>query len=143
MRVLVVVLFAACASDPAPEDRLADFNAMNQVECGGHPFDRCTPDAVGQQDFACMNDALASGARAAYFETSLTSDWFDMSTTWFTADHEVHVFNDYPQGDGHHDKPYAVEEPTCAGPFHAVQSRCPYNVGSADTALALDGCPSN
>lgn len=82
---------------------------MNQVECGGALWNECKTDAVAQQSLACINDALATGARASYYDTALSSDWLELSIYMFTADHHVRVYNHYDRGDGHHDNPHTVE----------------------------------
>jgi hypothetical protein len=143
LSVAVILALVACTETESPEQVFEDLVAKNEIDCGATSVTttsvRCLDQVEGQQALGCMNDALASGARAAFGVGSLDSDFFTMDTTMFTVDHQVLVYVSYPEGDGHHYAKYAVEQPTCAGPFE-LSERCGGGPGS-DFGLMLDGCP--
>ena len=144
MRLSVVILaLAACTETETPEQVYEDLKAKVEIICGATSVSvsstRCFDQAEAQQALDCMNDALASGARAEFGLGSLDSDFFTKDTVMFTVDHQVEVYVSYPEGDGHHDTKYAVEKPTCAGPFE-ISETCGGGPGS-DFSLTLDGCP--
>jgi hypothetical protein len=145
MRLSIAMILAlACTETDTPEQRFTDLVAKNEIDCGGVSVtvssELCLDQAQAQDALDCMNNALTSGARAAFFSGSLDDDFFTEDTVMFTVDHQVIVYVDYPQGDGHHDSEYAVENPTCDGPFQlSPAGMC--GTGGASFFLVLAGCP--
>jgi hypothetical protein len=129
MRFAVALLaIAACDSDL---DRLEDFRDKTDRVCAHSQTDVVPVDTV-----ACMNDSLTQGGRAQVDTLSKDSRGFDVRTYIFTVDHEVHVFESYPNGTEGNEEPRASEQPTCAGPFRGTPSGSP-----AAVYLVVDGCP--
>jgi len=144
LSVVVILALAACTETETSEQRYKDLVANNEINCGGVSVtvssEECLDQAQAQHALDCMNDALTSGAHATFFSSSLDSDFFTEDTVMFTVDHQVIVYVDYPGGDGHHDSEYAVENPTCDGPFQlSPEGVC--GTGGASFFLVLDGCP--
>ena len=137
----MIVALVACTETESPEQVFEDVVAKNQILCGGTSVTtesiNCLDQAQGQQALGCMNDALTSGARAEYSDGSLDNNFFTEDTVMLTVDHQVEVWVSYPEGDGHHDTKYAVEQPTCAGPFELAECGVP----GSGFGLVLDGCP--
>jgi hypothetical protein len=138
-RTLVLLALSACAEPESPAARLDDLVAATAIHCGGYAWETCFGAAPAQQALECMNEALTSGARAAFGWGSRTTDNFAMGLSVFTVDHQVKVFEDYFEGDGTHDMRYAVEQPTCVGPFRLVEGPCPFSP-STTFGLVWDGC---
>jgi hypothetical protein len=146
MRLLVVVVvIAGCSTSPRERlDRLEeevdivcwDYPCNNVHHLGGTP-----PPAPVERALSCMNDALASGARAV-------ATWSEYSFVYnveergfvFTIDHEVKAFFVTFDYDDH-----TNEVPACTGPFR-ISDRvfCSYDSAGQHfdvNALAWDGCP--
>jgi hypothetical protein len=88
-----------------------------------------------------MNDALASGKRAA---ASWSIDSFRSDSTGhtyvFTVDHQVLPFTSFQEGP---DLGNFEELPSCSGPFRTGPGICSYlspSGGGGVSALAWDGC---
>lgn len=144
--VIALVTLAAC-TDPAPETDLDRFNALlakTPISCGGYSLpnsDYCgLPDAAADRLLTCMNDALATGARAAASVSNLDSRWFYYSEYMFTVDHEVQLFDYYAEATDHTNGPSATEGATCAGPFRLVEPLGPFHPCTGYKVLVVDAC---
>lgn len=141
----VIGLLASCSD--SPEERLEQFEAEVTIDCwtyfcpGTMPGPRPEPidDVV-----ACMNDALASGARAraSWGADDFAAYTYD-GTRVFTVDHQIKVFTVHQFGE---DPAEIRELPNdCAGPFRVGPSLCGASGSNGQIisvqALAWDGCP--
>lgn len=144
LSLVAALALTACSKPDSPEQHLEALAASNQVCCGGYSITTtsigCLDQAHSQPALDCMNGALASGTRASYSVGALDNNFFAKDTLMFTVDHEVQVFVSYPEGDGHHDAAYAIEQPSCSGAFHLVlvSHACDATDGYE---LVVDGCP--
>jgi len=149
MRRLVFVLALVGCDSESAEERLDRFTAEAETVCWQFTCQAVLspppPDVPIEQGLACMNDALATGARAMAswaYEDSLN---FTEQIVVFTIDHRVKVFYSYPEGnDGGPAR--VIEHPTCMGPFTiSTRSICGIrdsNGGSTSVyALAWGDCP--
>jgi hypothetical protein len=151
LRIITVVALAACThsdnSDPTAQV-LKALVAKNQFDCGGYDITTqqmgqpgCLDQAHAQPALDCMNDALASGGRAEFSVGGLDINFFAEDTVMLTVDNAVRIFVDYPGGDGHHYGEYAVEQPTCTGPFEIADAGPVCYSGAEAFNLYPDGCP--
>ena len=152
--ILAVVVLAACGV--SDEERLDQLRAQADVQCWHHVCQRGPgsgypePEAPTDVGVACMNDALATGTRAAaswgiheYGHFSGT----ETLTYLFTVDREVRMFSMSITYVDHDPPDVHVEElPTCAGPVRIGPEFCkyrpdPHNPESLPVyGLAVDGC---
>lgn len=122
---LALVVIAACAAE-TPEDRVHSLLAHAQINCGERYQttwqSACTPWSVPPaQAAACMNDALASGARAVLTDSWQDGELFVVDRYIFTIDHAVKVFDDHTDNPQHS----GIVEQTCEGPFTSGTATCP------------------
>ncbi|HEY0253198.1 MAG TPA: hypothetical protein VGC41_16805 [Kofleriaceae bacterium] len=87
-----------------------------------------------------MSAALADGTIASFAVSDYDTAWFREDTVAVTVDHRIDVYLDHPEGDGHTDIPFAVQQPSCTGTFHATPITCPFG-GSGAAVVTWDGCP--
>lgn len=143
--VWIIVAVAGCAD--SAEERLEQFEAEATIDCwsyfcpGTMPGPRPKPieDVV-----ACMNDALASGARAkaSWGADNFAAYTYD-STRVFTVDRQIKVFTVQQFGEN----PQEVRESPndCGGPFRVGADFCGASGSNGQLvsvkALAWDGCP--
>lgn len=155
--ILAIVVVAACGD--SDRERLDRLRAEADIQCwrhvcmhgpgAGHP----EPEVPTEDGVACMNDALATGARAAaswgIHEYNLISGT-QTQTYLFIVDHEVRRFSmriRYSDADDDPPDVHVEELPTCAGPVRIGPEFCTYRSPDPDgpdlpvNALAVDGCP--
>jgi hypothetical protein len=155
-RYVAILVLAACGE--SDEERLHRFEQEADTQCWHHlclqgPGDGdLKPRAPTEEGVACMNDALATGARAAaswgVFDYSLTHGT-QTRTHLFTIEHEVRMFSTRIISSENHPPEVHVEElPSCDGPVRIGPEFCMYRTGDPDgpeylpiNALAVDGCP--
>jgi hypothetical protein len=125
---VAVALAVACSDPESAEQRYEELVAKNQIECGHDEYTCRTPTVVD-----CLNDALASGARASY----VISTYEDIGTTigaFFTVDHHVEIFIKATDGQAQLDMPSALATGVCSGPFDA--DAC----DGTQSSNLVDGC---
>ena len=135
-RFLGLVLLAGCSEH---EDRLDSFLARAEIECARYtccPYGECpVPDPAPEAALACMNDALASGARAHVSFGGWSGAPYSDGTHVFTVDHQVIAFT-WWTSQATLEKEYS-EGPACTGPFDLGDQFCR---GGA-RLLTWTGCP--
>jgi hypothetical protein len=147
-RLVFVLALAGCEST---EERIEAFKADADVDCWHYSCDD-GPGALypvltipTEQGVACLNDALASGARAmAAWSIYQFNPWGTRLRYVFTVDHEIKVFTGYAVAN---DEPEFTEWPTCTGPFRigidVCAARDPAHPGQFVSVqdIAWTGCP--
>lgn len=148
--VVVAVIMVGGCTESAKErfDRLkaaSDTVCWNHWCTGGPGSTYYPPRIPVEQGVACMNDALASGARAmAWWGADSPSTGYDGNGTYyFTVDHQVEVFTSHQDGID----PFEFDEsPSCTGPFVIGPDFCaamdPNGPGFISVkSIAVNGCP--
>jgi len=147
VRLLLALAITAC-SDDSPKGRLDQLTAESDIKCWsyfGCPYAGSMgspPRVPVEQGVSCMNDALASGARAmaSWGENDFHTDT-ENDTFVFTIDHQVKVVTSSALGP---DPAEITAAPSCAGPFRIDQGFCGIVSDGAPVlvhALAWEGCP--
>jgi hypothetical protein len=150
----VVCSLPLSGCDDSVQERFERFNADADIVCweyngcaakGGYGPATSPPSVPIEQGVTCMNDALASGARAvASWGTADFAANTLTGTYVFTVDHQIKVFE---LDTFSIDPTEYYERPSCTGPFRVDPDAI---CGVTDTgpghlipvnALAWDGCP--
>ena len=148
MRFGILLALAACGE--STEERLERLLAEADIECWKHTcqdgpgayFPK--PSVPTEEGVACMNDALASGARAvSRWSIDVFNPWSTRYTYLFTIDHQVEVVTAIQHGV---DAVEVDESVTCSGPFRLGPSICSARDLDSPSgfipvnALGWDGC---
>jgi hypothetical protein len=136
-------MLTACGD--TAQERLDELTAEADIDCWTYycPGTQPGPPSVPIEDVvACMNDALASGARArASWGAEDFGRWTYEGTRVFTVDHRIVVFSVKVVGPTSEGDIEVHETQNCAGPFGPGNTFCAATYSLIEVKdLAWDGC---